>query len=86
MNTTDTVCAEVVLDVNGAIKLFPVFNAAAMELPHTRTVDEVFQYFDVKENTGLTQDQVIKARQLYGPNGERLKMHDNLLIFNFCVF
>lgn len=69
MNTTDTVCAEVVLDVSSAVKLAPVFSAT-MELSHTRTVDEVFQYFDVQENIGLSEAQVDKARQVYGLNGE----------------
>jgi len=41
-----------------------------MELSHTRDVDEVFQYFDVKENIGLSEAQVVKARQTYGLNGK----------------
>ena len=70
VNTTDNVCAEVVLDITSAVKLFPVLNAT-MELSHTRTVDEVFQYFDVKETVGLSDAQVLKARQTYGLNGKR---------------
>ena len=69
VNTTDNVCAEVVLDVTSAVKLVPVFSAT-MELSHMRSVDEVFQYFDVKENSGLSEAQVGKARQTYGLNGE----------------
>lgn len=71
VNTINNVCAEVVLDVTSAVKLVPVFSAT-MELSHTRTVDDVFQYFDVKENTGLNEAQVVKARQTYGLNGEWL--------------
>lgn len=69
MNTTDTVFAEVVLDVTSAVKLVPVFNAT-MELSHTRSAEEVFQYFDVKENIGLSEAQVVKARETYGLNGK----------------
>lgn len=68
VNTTDTVCAEVVLDVTGAVNSIIAFNAA-MELSHTRAVNEVFQYFDVKENIGLSETQVLQARQTYGLNG-----------------
>ena len=69
VNTINNVCAEVVLDVTSAAKLVPVFSAT-MDLSHTRTVDDVFQYFDVKENSGLSEAQVVKARQTYGLNGE----------------
>ena len=69
MNTSDKDCAEVVLDVTSVVKLVPVISAT-MELSHTRTTDEVFQYFDVKEDVGLTDSQVLKARQTYGLNGE----------------
>ena len=69
MNTSDKDCAEVVLNVTSVVKLVPVISAT-MELSHTRTTDEVFQYFDVNEDVGLTDSQVLKARQTYGLNGE----------------
>lgn len=71
VNTIDNVCTEVVLDVTSAVKLVPPFSAI-MDLSHTRTVDDVFEYFDVKENAGLSETQVTKARQTYGLNGESL--------------
>ena len=69
MNIIDNVCAEIVLDVTSPVKLVPVFSAD-MELSHTRTVEEVFQHFDVKENIGLSEAQVVKAREKYGLNGK----------------
>lgn len=77
VNITDTVCAEVVLDVASAVKLVPLFNRN-MELSHTRTADEAFQYFDVKENIGLSEAQVLKARETYGLNGKWLKSISDL--------
>ncbi|KAK3606471.1 hypothetical protein CHS0354_041418 [Potamilus streckersoni] len=39
-----------------------------MESAHTKSVEEVLEYFNVDENVGLTDDQVKKAREKYGPN------------------
>ena len=69
MNNTLNDCAEVVLDVTGALKLVPVI-PAVMELSHTRAVDEIFDYFEVKENAGLNESQITTARKTYGLNGE----------------
>lgn len=40
-----------------------------MELAHTKTVEEVLETFNVDEHVGLTDSQVAKAREKYGPNG-----------------
>ncbi|XP_030623513.1 sarcoplasmic/endoplasmic reticulum calcium ATPase 2 [Chanos chanos] len=39
-----------------------------MENAHTKTVEEVFSYFNVNESTGLSLDQVKKQRERWGPN------------------
>ena len=83
VNTSDKVCAEVVLDVTGVVKLFPVYSAT-MELSHTRTTDEVFQHFDVKEDVGLTESQVLKARQKYGLNGKLTNQSKGFV--NYVIF
>jgi len=72
VNNTLNARAEVVLDVTGALKLDPVI-PAVMELSHTRAVDEIFDYFEVKETVGLNESQVATARQTYGLNGEYLR-------------
>ena len=41
-----------------------------MELPHTKSVEEVLDYFSVKETEGLSPDEVEQQRQKFGPNGE----------------
>ncbi|XP_028668103.1 sarcoplasmic/endoplasmic reticulum calcium ATPase 2 [Erpetoichthys calabaricus] len=39
-----------------------------MENAHTKTVEEVLFYFGVNESTGLSIDQVKKAKERWGPN------------------
>ncbi|KAK6483440.1 sarcoplasmic/endoplasmic reticulum calcium ATPase 2 isoform X1 [Huso huso] len=39
-----------------------------MENAHTKTVDEVYNNFNVNESTGLSLDQVKKLREKWGPN------------------
>lgn len=39
-----------------------------MEQPFTKTVEEVTAFFGVDEETGLTDDQIKKLRDKYGPN------------------
>lgn len=41
-----------------------------MENAHTKTVEEVYSYFNVNESTGLRLDQVKKQKEKYGPNGK----------------
>lgn len=41
-----------------------------MDNAYTKTTDEVCQYFGVDENIGLTDDQVKRNTEKYGPNGE----------------
>ena len=41
-----------------------------MEQAYTKTVDEVSAFFGVDEESGLTDDQIKKLREKYGPNGK----------------
>lgn len=41
-----------------------------MELAFTKSVEEVCAHFSVDENVGLTDDQVRRALEKYGKNGE----------------
>lgn len=41
-----------------------------MEDAHTKTVDEVVNYFNTDPERGLTPDQVKKYQEKYGPNGK----------------
>lgn len=41
-----------------------------MDNAHTKTVEEVYSFFNVNESTGLSLDQVKKQRERYGPNGK----------------
>ena len=43
-----------------------------MELPHTKTVEEVYEFFKVREEEGLSGERVTKLREQYGPNGTLL--------------
>lgn len=40
-----------------------------MEQSYTKSVDEVLEYFSLDEQTGLSDDQVKRATEKYGPNG-----------------
>ena len=40
-----------------------------MEDGHTRTVAEVERYFNVDSQRGLSEDQVKRNQEKYGPNG-----------------
>ena len=40
-----------------------------MENPHTKTVEEVYEFFKVSEEEGLSVERVTKLREQYGPNG-----------------
>uniref|UniRef100_A0A8C4EDP7 Calcium-transporting ATPase n=1 Tax=Dicentrarchus labrax TaxID=13489 RepID=A0A8C4EDP7_DICLA len=39
-----------------------------MDNAHTKTVEEVYSFFNVNESTGLSLEQVKKQREQYGPN------------------
>jgi Ca2+ transporting ATPase len=41
-----------------------------MERSFLHSPAEVLERFGVSERTGLSQDQVLKSRQKYGPNGQ----------------
>lgn len=52
-------------ETSGVLKwLFTMDNA------HTKTVEEVYSFFNVNESTGLSLEQVKKQRERYGPNGK----------------
>ena len=40
-----------------------------MDLVWTKSSEEVLKYFDVDEEKGLSEAQVKRAREKYGPNG-----------------
>ena len=40
-----------------------------MDVPHIKTVEEVFEFFKVTEDEGLTPDRVTRLREKYGLNG-----------------
>lgn len=42
-----------------------------MDNAHTKTVEEVYNFFSVNESTGLGSEQVKKQRERYGPNGKQ---------------
>lgn len=41
-----------------------------MDNAHTKTVEEVYSFFNVNESTGLSLEAVKKQRERYGPNGK----------------
>uniref|UniRef100_A0A8D3C8N4 Calcium-transporting ATPase n=1 Tax=Scophthalmus maximus TaxID=52904 RepID=A0A8D3C8N4_SCOMX len=41
-----------------------------MDNAHTKTVEEVYSFFNVNESTGLSAEHVRKQRERYGPNGK----------------
>lgn len=43
-----------------------------MENAHTKTVEELYSFFNVNESTGLSLEQVKKQRERYGPNGKHM--------------
>lgn len=40
-----------------------------MELAHTKSCEEVLDYFNTDKERGLALDQVRKYQEKYGPNG-----------------
>ena len=42
-----------------------------MDIAFSKTTEEVVQYFGVDERTGLTDDQVKRNTEKYGPNGKK---------------
>ena len=41
-----------------------------MDLAWTRSTEETCKFFNVDESTGYSDDQVKRAQEKYGPNGE----------------
>lgn len=44
---------------------------AKMELSYSKTAEEVLDFFRVREEVGLSGEEVAKLRKKYGHNGER---------------
>ena len=51
-----------------------------MDDSHTKTTEEVVNYFKTDEHTGLSDEQIKRAQEKYGPNGE-LMYHNVWLPF-----
>jgi len=47
-----------------------------MEDAHTKSVEEILSFFNTDEETGLTDEQIQRAQEKYGPNG-RLPLTPN---------
>lgn len=43
-----------------------------MDKAYMKTVEEVLEHFQVKEEDGLSVDDVEKLREKYGPNGRKM--------------
>jgi Ca2+ transporting ATPase len=41
-----------------------------MEFAHTKTCSEITNYFAVDEDVGLSDEQIKRNQEKYGPNGE----------------
>ncbi|CAI8023215.1 Calcium-transporting ATPase sarcoplasmic/endoplasmic reticulum type [Geodia barretti] len=54
-----------------------------MELPHTKSVEEVLDHFSVKETEGLSPDEVARQRQKFGPN--ELPAEDKKSVFKLFL-
>lgn len=46
-----------------------------MEASHTKSVEEVLDFFNVDESCGYTDDQVKAGIEKYGPNGKTFLSH-----------
>ena len=42
-----------------------------MEDAHTKSVEEILSFFNADGETGLSDEQVQRAQEKYGPNGKR---------------
>ncbi len=51
-----------------------------MELAHTKSVEQVFEYFGVDESTGLGLDEISLRQEKYGPNGTYISLTNVFLI------
>ena len=49
-----------------------------MDLAWTKSTDEVLKYFDVQEDNGLSDSQIKRNQEKYGPNGKCLKIITNI--------
>ena len=46
-----------------------------MEDAHTRSVEEVLNFFKTDDTTGLSDEQIKANQEKYGPNGRFLYIH-----------
>ena len=53
-----------------------------MDDSHTKTTEEVVNYFKTDEHTGLSDEQIKRAQEKYGPNGELMCHNDQLITFH----
>lgn len=56
--------------------------SSTMDNAHTKTVEEVYSFFNVNESTGLGLEQTKKQREKYGPNGKC----SILFYYKMCVY
>ena len=52
-----------------------------MDLAHTKSVEQVFEFFSVDEKTGLSLDEIKLRQEKYGPNGTYISPTHVFLIF-----
>lgn len=51
-----------------------------MEQAWAKTREECLKYFNVDEEKGLSEDEVAKAQERYGPNGKYIYFYFDLLV------
>ena len=51
-----------------------------MDLAHTKSVEQVFEFFGVDEATGLSLDEIKLSQEKYGPNGTYISLINVILI------
>ena len=51
------------------MKIWNFYMKDPMENAHTKTGAEVLRNFEVDLNTGLNEEQILKLRSQFGPNG-----------------
>ncbi len=54
-----------------------------MELPYTKSVSEILEYYNVSESEGLSEERVQEQRKQFGYNGEEW-LAVSLYVFMRC--
>lgn len=63
-----------------------------MDQSWAKSKEECLKYFNVEEDRGLSEDQVVKAQEKYGPNGIYIKINTHIHRYRYtdvnfvCVF